>query len=407
MNASHAQAQSDGLSILPDYLYPPLLSATPAVSHFHTSLLPEDVIYRLSANGVPGVPDFIKLSLNEAYGSIEVFPGFISSHGGSWPVELLLEAVRGGVVIDDATLTLLDTRQLDVHRVEAGLVSNPAYLLEDGDQEVRASAAFYDREGRSVPEEEVRWSVTLPENPAGVEVVGTSVMLSPVASPGDIQVRIGEERGVSRLVVLRVLPVLDMDLGLSQYDLYPPLLDTDDALVHIHSSMSSDPALTYQYLLNGERGPHPGIEVRREWGEWQVAMSTSFLSNYNGPWPADVTVQAFLDGQRVGHRMLHLHDTRTMVCTRIEVDLLPSATVERPEFGFAEVEAHPRLYDAHDRPIPPTELSWDVSLENEPVQGIYREGNVLSVAPVADAGSYRVWILGPGGVSGSQDLIVK
>ncbi|WP_313458075.1 hypothetical protein [Stenotrophomonas sp.] len=408
MNAEVARSRSINLAFYPPHLYPPLLSTAPAESGFLTSVLPGDnVVYSLSVNGVPGTPQHVQLRAGEASGVVSVYPGFISSHTGSWSVELLLRASRGGVVIDEATLTLLDTRQLDVHRVDAWLSPNPAYLLEDEDQAVRTSAAFYDREGVKVPADEVNWSVTLPDNPAGVEVNGTSVILKPHASPGDIQVRIGEQRGVSRMMILNVLPLLDMDLHLGQYDLYPPIRETAGVSVPIRSSISSDPRLTYDYLLNGESGPHPGIEIRRISTDWELFFSTTFITSYKGQWPAEVAVQAFLDDQPVGKRTLKLHDTRTLVCTRIEVDLLPSATVERPEFGTAEVVAHPRLYDAQDIPIPPAEVTWDVAVENEPIKGIHREGNVLSVAPVADADTHRVSILGPGGVSGSTELIVK
>lgn len=408
MNASTARSRSINLSFHPPYLYPPLLSTAPAESGFLTSVLPGDYMqYRLLLNGVPGTPEHITLRASATSGVVSIHPGFIASYSGSWPVELVLQAFLDSEIIDEATLTLHDTRQVDVHRVDAWLAPNPAYLLEDGDQEVRASAAFYDREGRKVPAAEVRWAVTLPDKPTGVEVNGTSVILKPHASPGDIQVRIGEQPGVSRFMTLTVLPVLDMDLHLGQYDLYPPIKETAGVSVPIRSSITSDPRLTYKYLLNGASGPHPGIEVRRQWGEWELALSTSFLAQYDGPWPAEVTVQAFLDGQPVGYRTLRLHDTHSMVCTRIEVDLLPSATVERPDSGFATAQIHPRFYDAQDIALPSTELLWDVELENEPIQGIHREGTVLSIYPVADADTHRVSVLGPGGVSGVTDLIVK
>lgn len=408
MNANVARSRSINLAFYPPFLYPPLLSTAPAESGFLTSVQPGDnVVYSLSVNGVPGVPEHVKLRGDNAGGVVSVYPGFIASHGGSWPVELLLQASRDGVVIDEATLTLLDTRQLDVHRVDAWLSPNPAYLLEDEDQEVRASAAFYDREGVKVPADEVRWSVTLPDTPAGVEISGTTISLKPHATPDDIQVRIGEQPGVSRTMILNLLPVLDMNLHLSQYDFYPPVLDTKEARIQIRSSISGDPRLTYQYQLNGAGGSFQGLELDRFGEEWDLVLTRSFMAHYGGPWPAQVTVRALLDGQPVGERTLRLHDTRNMVCARIEVDLTPSAVVDIPAHGSATVEAHGRFYDAQDIELPKFELTWDAAVQNEPIQGITRDRAVLSIYPVADPGTHRVSILVPGGVSGWKELTLR
>lgn len=409
MNTSIASTRSIELSLNQTELYPPLRGTAPAIVGFKTGLpAGEAVDFTLVVNGVPGVPDGIDLRPGSSSGgSLWVNPGFIASHPGNWPVQVMLQASRHGMVVDETTLWLHDTRQMQVHRMDATLIPNPANVSETDPLTVMVRATFHDRAGLELPRDEVLWGVTLPDNPPGLEVDGTFLRVPPGTAPGDVNVRIGEHGGVAETQVLTLLPALDIGLELGAYDLYPPLRSSDIAVVAFMTSLPPGADLWYSYRLNGEGGQHAGINLTQLPGTWGLAFSRDFIAQYYGPWPAEITVRALLDGQLAGQRTLLLHDTRSMVCTRVEMDLSPSDTVDVPQAGVTVVVAAPSFFDAQDIRLPHAELDWDAALENEPFQGIERHKQILLIGPEALPGTYRMTLLGPEGLDVSKFLTLR
>jgi hypothetical protein len=390
-------------------LYPPLLSTRPAIVGFSTGLpVGEDIDFSLVVNGVPGVPANIELrAISSVGGTLWVHPGFIAGHTGTWPVQVMLQASRAGMVIDAATLWLHDTRQMRIHRVAAHLLPNPAHLSDDEALVVYTRATFYDRAGLELPRDEVQWSVALPDAPPGLEVNGTEIRVAPGTAAGDVRVRIDEHSGVTQALTLTLLPALDIGLALSRYDLYPPLRSTDFDMVGFTTALPPEASPQYSYLLNGQGGQHPGLLLQQLTGGWGLVFWREFMGFYHGPWPAEITVRATLDGQLAGQRTLYLHDTRNMVCARMEMALSPSDTLDIPTEGLTVVTAPPRFFDAKDIGLPLAEIDWDATLENEPITGIQRTKHVLLISPEAQPGQHRMTVLGPNDLSASAVLTLR
>lgn len=409
MSTSIASTRSIGLRLGQTDLYPPLLGTAPAVVGFATALpAGEEIHFSLVVNGTPGVPEQVDLRPgSSAGGTLWVNPGFIASHAGNWPVQMTLQASRHGMVVDEATLWLHDTRQMQVHRVVADLVPNPANVSEQDTVIVMARATFYDRAGLELPRDEVEWAVTLPAAPPGLEVEGTLVRVAPGTASGDVSVRISEPSGVAQTLVLTLLPALDIGLELSKYDLYPPSRDPLPAVVIFTTTLPPDADPAYSYRLNGESGQHPGLFMQTVGDSWALVFHPDFIANYHGQWPADITVQAVLDGQLAGQRSLTLHDTRSMVCTRADIDFSPSDSVDVPDAGELLVIAAPHFYDSQDIPLPHVELEWDAGLENEPIAGIRRTRHVLFISPEAAPATHRITLSVLSGISVSRYLTLN
>ena len=406
MRTSTGTVHTIGLDFERSNLYPPLHSTGSAVVGF-TTILPadEDVDFSLVANGDPGLPSGIQLRPgSSAGGTLWIQPNFIHDHTGSWPVQLLLQASRDGVIVDDATLWLHDTRQMQVSRILADLAPNPAHVSDDDVLLVAVRITFQDVDGIELPRDEVTWSVTLPDTPPGLEVDGTHIRVAPGSSSGDFQVRIAEASGVERTLVLTLLPPLDIGLELSQYDLYPPLRSDQPASVGFTTSLPPDASLLYSYQLNGQGGHHDGIYLQSIGDYWGLLFTKEFIARYNGSWPARIDVRALLDGQLAGMRTLELHDTRSMVCTRVDFEFRPSDSISIPDEGQIVVTAAPRFFDASDVLLPHVELDWDAALDGEPIAGIERHKHALLISPDASPGEHKVTILGPGGLEQSRLL---
>ncbi len=409
MITSSGFSRTIGLHLSQTDLYPPLLGTGPAVIGIITALPPgEAVEFSLVVNGVPGVPPGIELRTSSgAGGTLWVNPGFINLHPDTWPVQVTVQASRNGVIAEDATMWLHDTRNMQIHRVEANLLPNPIHTSDVEPITVRSIARFYDRAGLELPRDEVPWRVALPDHPPGLEVDGASIHIEPGTAAGEIRVLIDEPSGVSQLLSLVVLPPLDIDFELSSYDVYPPVRETLPETVSFRTSLPPEVELVFDYQLNGDDGRHEGLYLQAVGPYWALWIDQQFLRHYDGPWPAIVTLQVWLEGQLAGHQTLKLHDTRTMVCTRVELVYIPSEVIDIPASETAQLIAAPRFYDAQDILLPHSELDWDARLENEPHPGIERYKHLLFIDPQAAPGQYVMTILGPNDLSRSKFFTLR
>ncbi|WP_313458077.1 hypothetical protein [Stenotrophomonas sp.] len=397
--------RSIGLALNQANLYPPLLSPAPSLVAFTTELpAGEEIEFSLVANGAPGVPAGIDLRPgSHAGGMIWVHPGFIANHPGSWPVQLMLQASRNGEIVDTATLWLHDTRQMKVHRIEGELLPNPAHVSDTETVLVLVRATFYDHAGLEVPRAEVSWAVVLPDSPPDLVVDGDIIRIAPRTAEGGAQVRISEASGASVTLPLTLKPPLDIGFEASPRDVYPPVRGVSEHVL-LTTSLPPESDVQFDYLLNGEDGQHMGLFLESMHAQWVLSIYAPFMQTYQGPWPAEIAIHAVVDGQQAGTRTVYLHDTRNVVCTKLEVAFRPSDTVHVPATGSTLVRGVPIFYDAQGIQVPLVELDYEAALDNEPLPGIERHKHILTVLPTARPGIYRLTIQGPDDLSASEHL---
>lgn len=400
--------RSIGLSLSQTNLYPPLLGNAPAVVGFTTELAPgEDIEFSLVANGAPGTPTKVELRPgSSAGGTLWVQPGFVADHAGTWPVQLMLQASRQDEVIDTATLWLHDTRQMQVTRIAGELLPNPVHVSDNETVSVIVRAKFYDVTGLELPRDEVSWEVELPDAPPNLIVDQELIHIAPGTTAGEVNVVIRESAGVSVTLRLVLAPPLDIGFEISPKDLYPPILGEMYRLF-LRTSLPPGSGVQFDWRLNGKDDEVIGMLLEESGGEWDLCIYRRFLENYHGPWPAEVSVDAVLDGQLAGRRTAYLHDTRNMAPASMGMHYVPSDQVNIPANGSVVVRGIPDFYDSQGVLLPLPEFHWDAMLDNEPLPGIVRTKHVLVIYPAARPSIYRLTIMGPEGLSVSKHLTLS
>lgn len=401
---SHAPvSRSINLQAEPDELYPPLLSTSPAVVTFNVD---QAATFECVAADEEASYEGITLHAGTVGGILQIRPEFILTYTGQWPARLILRALQQDGVVDEVSLLLHDTRSVVIDRMEAELLPNPAYTGDGFVQLVDAQARFRDAAGVLVPAGEMRWSINIPELPPGIILAGTLIRITPAASPGGVSVEFLESSGFNETVLLDVQPAPDIGLALNPVDMYPPCRSTSERAVQILHTLSPDADLRFRYELNDGPGTHPGLLIAKVNGGWALAVDRMFIGTYQGPWPASVRVIALLDGRTVATATMRLHDTRTMVCTSVDFEFLPDASVEIPDQVEIPVVPAPLFHDAEGISLPLDELDWEVTMI-DPIEGVRMDRHVLQVSPQAKPGKYRIGLMGPNGLNRARVLTLR
>lgn len=386
------------LVVSPSNMYPPLLN--PGLDPI-TVLVESDAAITLdyTLNGKEGPFPGITPSFGPAGGVLLMGSAFIANYTGGWPAHLELRAWQDGTIVGRASTRLLDTNNMVATTIRnARLLPNPARVLSEGDSEALVSAyvQFFDANGVHLPNAELSWHVELPGNPEGLQADGHRIRILPQAQPGEVAVRFRESSGLQHTTSLALNPTFETGLELELYDLYPPYRDPDPVIIAITHTMPPGSNIECAYRVNGTEGTNPGLWFEGD-GELRLAVDRDFIQYYDGPWPANVEIHIIVDHQSAGMRTLRLHDTRCMVCTRVEMHFYPDSRVHIPDSGTVVVVAAPTFYDANDITLPFSELSWTTVLM-DPMEGVDLEGHVLFIGPEAKPGMYRVATVLPNGV---------
>lgn len=399
---SHATRDID-LKLSQYDLYPPLLASAPAAVVISTSQPPgEHLDFDFTVDGEVVEVAGIRLQAGSSGGVLLLDRAFIAQYGGVWPVVVQISAYRDGLKLDSATLMLHDTRVLQVHRSEVSLMPNPASIPVEEDLLVQVRPLFFDIDGVQLPGAEMFWEVLLPGSAQGVTVEGGNLRITSLAQVGEVAVSVRERSGVESRVDLTLEPPQDIGLGLWPSNLYPPLNSSFAGVIEVRAEQSLE-GVSFSATLNGQGGPHPGFSVISIGGSWLLYIEQHFIGSYQGSWPIEVKVRATRNQQLVGIASGWLHDTRQMVCTRVDLEFTPADTVQIPSSGELLVIAAPRFYDENDIRLPHNELQWDAKIL-DPMPGVITVKHLLYIGPDARPGAYRIAILGPEGLNRAKVL---
>ncbi len=386
-----------GLELSQSDLYPPLLHTGATPVGFDTQV---PVEFEFNLNGRFGEFPGISLHVGPSGGALFFTRAFIESYSEGWPARLEVQAYQDGQMADSAVLLLHDTRGMVVQRVETSLHPDTASVPVFDDLLVQARPVFYDATDIRLPLEEVVWEL-LPEPVQGVTVDGALLRISPDAPVGEFDVTFRERSGVEQTIAMTLLPKRDIGVYLQPTDLYPPCRHPGFTVMRVRSE---DPdGFSIQVELNGESGRHDGMTLQEIQGEWGIFLTQEFIARYQGAWPIVVTARAIQNGQVVGFASGRLHDTRSMVCTRVDMELHPAERMPIPQQGQITVIAAPRFYDENDIRLPHTELDWGARMI-DPIEGAYMDKHLVFIDSSAKPGSYRIALLGPNGLSKTRVL---
>ncbi|MFJ4375783.1 hypothetical protein ACIP1T_24625 [Pseudomonas japonica] len=385
-------------------LYPPLQGQSPAIVGFSTGIpAPATLTFDITVNGQSSGFEGITLNVGVNAGTLWVRREFIASYPGAWPVAVELRAHQDGQQVGSAILRLHDTRAMVVHSAEVGLFPNPASVPPAGELRILTRATFFDAQGVELPDAEVSWAVRLPEPIPGVVLDGTHVVVSADAQAGDVAVTFTERSGLEQTTQLTLTPARDIGLELRPSDFYPPLISEFSSFVRIGAEQPLTEDVSLSVTLNSAGGTYEGMMLVFAVGEWMLYFDQRFIHAYQGQWPIEVRVRATQDGQIVGVTSGWLHDTRTMVCARIDIVFNPADSVAIPQEGEVMVIAAPRFYDANGVSLPHSELDWGARMV-DPMEGVRMVKHLLYISPEAKPGRYRVGIVIPDGLNRAKVL---
>ncbi|MDU9394816.1 hypothetical protein [Pseudomonas sp. zfem002] len=183
-------------------------------------------------------------------------------------------------------------------------------------------------------------------------------------------------------------PLDELNLVLSQSDLYPPLQGQSPAIVGFSTGIPAPAILTFDITVNGQSSGFEGISLNVGVNAGTLWVRREFIASYPGAWPVAVELRAHQDGQQVGSAILRLHDTRAMVVHSAEVGLFPNpASV--PPAAELRILTRATFFDAQGVELPDAEVSWAVRLP-EPVPGVVLDGTRIVVSPEAQVGDVTV-----------------
>ncbi|MFD2642864.1 hypothetical protein [Pseudomonas japonica] len=380
-------------------LYPPLQSDGNALVGFSTGIPgTQPLTFDFTVNGQAGDVEGITLNVGVNAGTLWFQSAFIANYSGAWPVALELRAHQDGQQVGSAVLVLHDTRGMVVHSAEVMVFPNPASVPPVGEMRILARATFFDAQGVELPVGEVFWEVRLPEPVPGVVVDGKDIVVSSDAPAGDVTVTFSERSGLEQTTQLTLTPARDIGLEITPADFYPPFRgeDVNFVLIGIDQPLPED--VSVSVTLNGVGGAHEGMMLTSMGGQWALLFDRTFIRAYQGQWPIEVRARAIQDAQVIGVATGWLHDTRTMVCSRIDIVFNPSDPgdiVAIPEEGELLVTAAPRFYDQNDIYVPHAELEWSAKMV-DPMEGVRMYKHLLYISSDAKPGKYRVAIVIPG-----------
>ncbi len=192
----------------------------------------------------------------------------------------------------------------------------------------------------------------------------------------------------------------DVGLELSRTELYPPYLSESVELVNFTTAVPGTDILSFDYTVNGIAAHFAGVGWFSGHNKGHFRLDRQFMASYAGSWPVRFEVRAFRSGTQVDSAVALLHDTRRMECTRVEMDLVITDTVEIPTLGNEVITVVPRFYDAAGILLPTWELDWHVALPVA-VEGVTLDGDVMLIDSSASPGQFSVVIHGPNGLNQS------
>jgi len=384
--------------------YPPLkYSGSASVTFSATSPGGAPLTFDFTLNGSVAEVPGITLHAGIAGGVLTFTRDFINAYAGPWPALLTLRAWLDGQEAGSASLRLHDTRSMLVQRVEGTLVPSQQRVPQSSSSVVQVRAVFFDAADVQLPVEEVSWLVALDGVVPGVVVEGYGIRVYPQAQVGEIAVRVRELSGVEQDLVLTLLPIRDLQVETSPEHIYPPLISGANKIVRILTADTIDGDINFSLTLNGKSGHHIGIDARKISGEWSVLMDKTFIANFVGSWPVEAKLEASQGNDIIGSATFWLHDTRTMVCTEVDLEFHPGSKVKIPAADSTQVVAAPRLYDEMGVLLPHDELEWEAQIV-DPMEGVTQIGHILGIGPEAKPGRYRVGIEGPNGLRRARVL---
>lgn len=394
-------------------LYPPLRANTAVVQVSMTPQeAPKELSFQLSLNGQPGMPEGMQLNLLPELGSghLVVERRFIEHYKGTWPVQLKLQASRDGTLLDEALLTLHDTRKIAPARMEANV--DPSTHIEiPGGQEVLVAITptFYDRNDVVLPVEELDWFVQLYGQPEGVISKGHVLHINSSARPGKVQAMLHSGYGLQLMVTLTLVeagaastaqaaPTDDFELIVSHRHLYAPASVGNASVRITYGPPEPVPGVVrYVVKVNGEEGNFANMVVAQDHGSQngRIEVNYRFLDSWRGTWPVKVNIHVMYNFQEVAVREVVLHNLRTglLPAVRAEWNIAPAGEViSIPTDKPIHVVAMVFFYDENDARLPynePDYWQWSVDLP-EPYDGISMTKHVIEVTPQARPGQFEL-----------------
>lgn len=182
----------------------------------------------------------------------------------------------------------------------------------------------------------------------------------------------------------------ELNLELTQYDLYPPLHSQYAAIVGFSTGVPGSETLTFDFTVNGQPSGGDDISLRVGVNAGTLWVEPGFIASYPGAWPVAVELQAYRDGQQAASSVLTLHDTRAMRADRVEVTLIPNPA-SIPPVAELGIQTRAVFFDAQGLKLPGNEVFWDVRLP-QPTQGVALDGKHIVVSPDAQAGDVAVTV---------------
>lgn len=182
--------------------------------------------------------------------------------------------------------------------------------------------------------------------------------------------------------------------------LYPPLEVGSSELSHVDTILPIPDGSTFRYALNGqlveeddEDSDGIWVEVTNRYG--MVRVDWKFMRQYDGPWPAWVTVYYMRDGVAKDLGRIPLLDTRNVKPDRMVLKGI--LVVEIPEAGREQAYVTADFVDTNNIPIPGYDDSWTLHNDALP-EGVTRENNWFWIHPHAQPGEFSVRGTGPDGL---------
>lgn len=394
-------------------LYPPLRGSTARVQiTLAPQEEPKDLAFQLSLNGQTGTPAGMELNLvpEQGIGHLLVGRTFIEQYRGTWPIALKLLALRDGTVVDEASLSLHDTRRIAPARMEENVYPSTRIEIPTRDDAwVVIMPTFYDRNDVLLPVEELSWFVQLHGQPTGVIHHGHLLQITPEARPGKVQAMLHSAYGLQLTITLtleqgrgtiteRATGAADFELIVSHRHLYAPA--TQGAPTVYITYAPAEPAVglvRYVVKVNGEEGSFAGMSVsaddKAQTG--RIEVDYRFLDSWRGTWPVKVNIHVMHNFQEVAVGEVVMHNLRTGLrpAVRAEWKAPPAGSpISIPTDKPAYVVAMVSFYDENDALLPyqePAYWQWSVDLP-VPHDGIGMIKHVIEVTPQARPGQFEL-----------------
>ncbi|MEE1925016.1 hypothetical protein V0R50_27345 [Pseudomonas sp. 148P] len=388
-------------------LYPPLKGSSALVMVSMAPQAPKDLSFQLLLNGQAGTPAGMRLDLlpEEGSGNLLVERAFIEQYQGIWPAQLKLRALRDGVVLDEAILTLHDTRRIAPTRMEANVDPSTTIVIPtSGDAWVTIVPTFFDRNDVLLPLQELNWFVQLYGQPVGVVHRGHVLQITPRAEPGKVQAMLHSGYGLQLTITLTLelgtasAPTEEFELEVSHRHLYAPVSLGTTALITYEPARPVVGVVRYVVKVNGQEHDYPGMVVTDTVGTGQkgsIRLDSRFLATFQGTWPVVVSIEVMHNFKPVATGEVVLHNLRTGLRppVRAEWNSPPAGSpITIPTDQAIHVIAMVFFYDENGAQLPyrePELWQWSVDLPT-PYEGIGMIKHVIEVTPQARPGQFEL-----------------